>query len=295
MQYSFPMESDINGTPLDNLQESQTLLVEAWRSSPAFSVKIDTYFPLYAKLFGHLRGTNCTFIECGVLAGGSLFMWRKWLGKEARIIGVDLNPDAAKWENYGFEIFIGDQGDPIFWENLFKHVESFDALLDDGGHQSFQQVVTLNSALKAATNDCVVVIEDTASSYFQDFKKHGKFTFLAYAKSSTDLLLKKILNNSPGRISKISNPKELDIFQKVQSVEFFAGIVAYHVVTNLQTTSNLIKNMDSTDVSDFRYRGKKSTRVLWPTLFESKLITIKGGATLLRSIKMFLQSKKFLK
>jgi hypothetical protein len=270
-------------------------LIVAWKSSPAFSIKIDSYFPAYAKLFGHLRGTNCIFIECGVLGGGSLFMWKRWLGDKARIVGVDLNPEALKWKNHGFEIFIGDQGDPNFWSELFRTVGTFDALLDDGGHQSFQQIVTLNSALTAAERDCVIAIEDTATSYFHDFKKHGKYTFLSYAKSSTDLLLKKILNTSPGRISKISNPKELDIFQKVQSVEFFAGIVAYNVVANMPTTSNLIKNMDSTDITDFRYRGKKSTRVLWPTLFKSKAITIRGGATLLRSMKMFLQSKKILK
>jgi len=272
----------------------QELMLD-WQSSPAFSLKIDSYFPAYAKLFGHLRGTNCIFIECGVLGGGSLFMWKRWLGDKARIIGVDLNPEALKWKNHGFEIFIGDQGDPNFWNELFRTVGTFDALLDDGGHQSFQQIVTLNSALTAAKRDCVIAIEDTATSYFHDFKKHGKYNFLSYAKSSTDLLLRKILNTSPGRISKIQKSKELEIFQKVQSVEFFAGIVAYKVVIDMPTTSNLIKNMDSTDITDFRYRGKKSTRVLWPTLFKRKAITIKGGATLLRSIKMFLQSKKILK
>jgi len=270
-------------------------LVASWKTSPAFSLKIDSYFPAYAKLFGHLRGTNCIFIECGVLGGGSLFMWKSWLGDKARIIGIDLNPEALKWKDHGFEIFIGDQGDPNFWNEFFRTVGTFDALLDDGGHQSFQQIVTLNSALSAANRDCVIAIEDTATSYFHDFKKHGKYTFIAYAKSTTDLLLKKILNTSPGRIQKIENPKELDIFQKVQSVEFFSGIVAYHVVANGPATSNLIKNMDSTDISDFRYRGKKSTRVLWPMLFKRKSRTIRGGATLLRSLKIFLQSKKILK
>ena len=272
----------------------QELIVD-WKNSPAFSLKIDSYFPAYAKLFGHLRGTNCVFIEIGVLGGGSLFMWKRWLGDKARIIGVDLNPEALKWKNHGFEIYIGDQGDPNFWSEFFRIVGTFDALLDDGGHQSFQQIVTLNSALTAAKRDCVIAIEDTATSYFHDFKKHGQYNFLSYAKSSTDLLLRKILNTSPGRVSKIQKPKELEIFQKVQSVEFFAGIVAYKVVINMPTTSNLIKNMDSTDMTDFRYRGKKSTRVLWPTLFKRKTITTRGGATLLRSIKMFLQSKKILK
>ena len=39
---------------------------------------------------------------------------------KARIIGVDLNQNAKKWEKYGFDIFIGDQSDPEFWSNFRK-------------------------------------------------------------------------------------------------------------------------------------------------------------------------------
>jgi hypothetical protein len=91
------------------------------------------------------------------------------------------------------------------------------------------------------------------------------------------LLLRKILNSSPGRVSRIQKPKELEIFQKVQSIEFYGGIVAYHVVENLVEAANLIKNMEPADISDFRYAGKKSTSVLWPALFKKKTIKIDSG------------------
>ena len=32
-------------------------------------------------------------------------MWKNWLGDKARIIGIDLNPEAKKWVDTGFEIF----------------------------------------------------------------------------------------------------------------------------------------------------------------------------------------------
>ena len=35
------------------------------------------------------------FVEVGVADGGSLHMWRSYLGKKARIIGIDLNPIAT--------------------------------------------------------------------------------------------------------------------------------------------------------------------------------------------------------
>ncbi len=48
------------------------------------------------------------------------FMWRNFFGSKARIIGIDMNPNAKKWEKHGFEIFIGSQSDKNFWRNLCK-------------------------------------------------------------------------------------------------------------------------------------------------------------------------------
>jgi hypothetical protein len=222
-------------------------------------------------------------------------MWRQWLGKEARIIGVDLNPKAAKWERYGFEIFIGDQGDPIFWENLFKHIGPFDALLDDGGHQSFQQIITLHSAIAAARKDCVIAIEDTGTSYFKDFKAHGKYSFLSYAKSCTDLLQKSYLSTVPFRTRKLKIAPELGVFQKVHKIEFFPGIVAFNVNQKEAVTANLITNMKPEKISDFRFVGKKSALVQWPSLFNNKIVNVQGGATILRRIKLDVLAKKLLR
>ena len=83
------------------MRNSLAELIECWENSPFPSMKVTSYFPVYANLFENLRGTNCTFIETGILDGGSLHMWRNWLGKEARIIGIDLNPAAKKWEQHG--------------------------------------------------------------------------------------------------------------------------------------------------------------------------------------------------
>jgi len=93
-------------------------LIEAFQLSPYPTVKLNNYFQIYTDLFQHLIDSQCTFIEVGVLSGGSLFMWRKWLGNKARIIGIDLNPDALKWREFGFEVYIGDQGDPLFWQTI---------------------------------------------------------------------------------------------------------------------------------------------------------------------------------
>ena len=47
-------------------------------------------------------------------------MWREYLGPKAKIIGVDIDPECKALEADGFEIWIGDQGDPKFWEKFLK-------------------------------------------------------------------------------------------------------------------------------------------------------------------------------
>ena len=69
-------------------------------------------------------------------------MWKKFFGKKARIIGIELNPDAKRLEKFGFEIFIGDQSDPFFWKKFYKKVGKIDVLLDDGGHKKIQQITS---------------------------------------------------------------------------------------------------------------------------------------------------------
>jgi len=109
---------------------------DSFLKSPYFSLKHGNYFPIYDELLLKFVGQPITFIEIGVLEGGSLFMWRDFFGKNARVIGIDMNPEAAKWREHGFEIFIGDQSSPKFWKELHEKVGSVNVVLDDGGHRN---------------------------------------------------------------------------------------------------------------------------------------------------------------
>ena len=101
------------------MKEAETY--KAYLESPYRSLKHSTYFSSYDYCFSKFKGKPITFVEIGVLNGGSLLMWRKYFGEQARIIGVDLNPEAKRWEKEGFEIFIGSQSDITFW-NFFKFI-----------------------------------------------------------------------------------------------------------------------------------------------------------------------------
>ena len=253
-------------------------LISSYKSAPHPSFKVTNYFPIYVDLFGHLVGTSCVFIETGVLHGGSLFMWRSWLGDQARIIGIDLNPGATRWREHGFEIYIGDQGSPSFWNESLSSIGGFDALLDDGGHQSFHQIVTLAAAAKYGNTDSVVVVEDTLTSHMKEFSDHGTRSFLEFAKDSTDILSARNSQVWPGQYPAVRNKALMESYARVHSIEFFTGIVAYKLNAHSSVVPATVWNhQPAAAVTDHRYLGaSKSAVVDWPDPFTSTQVTVNG-------------------
>ena len=95
----------------------------AYLKSPYLSTKHSTYFRVYDELFRRYKDKKFTFVEIGILGGGSLFMWREFFGPNARIIGIDLNPNAKKWEKAKAltkYILYAGQKDVMIGKNIFK-------------------------------------------------------------------------------------------------------------------------------------------------------------------------------
>ena len=195
----------------------QDLSLNCFKASPHPSFKHTTYFDVYDELFKKFKNKPITFLEIGVLDGGSLFMWRKFFGKDARIIGVDLNPDAKKWEEHGFEIYIGSQSDPSFWENINQKIGPVDIVLDDGGHTYVQQIVTVEKVLDNITEGGLLVVEDTHTSYMDGFGNKA-LSFINYVNIWIERINSRFSDfaKSPG-------------CNRVWSVEIFESIVAFKI------------------------------------------------------------------
>jgi hypothetical protein len=227
------------------------------------SVKYNTYFNVYEHIFQKYIGQEITFVEVGVLDGGSLFMWRKFLGPQARIIGIDLNPAALKWNDYGFEIFIGSQSDPQFWQDFYKTVGSVDVLLDDGGHTNRQQIVTTAESIHHVKNGGVLVVEDVHSSYMATFGNPSKYSFINFSK--------KIIDSINSRYHSLQ--KTMPLFKDaVYSVEFFESFVVFNIDRLKCIESVMLKNNGETmNAADFRYE-KNYTEVLFRKLSRRKYL-----------------------
>ena len=211
------------------MNENDQGTFEIFKRSPVKSIKHSTYFNVYDNLFHKFKDKKIVFIEVGIFQGGSLFMWREYFGQQARIIGIDINPGAKKWEKYGFEIFIGSQSDTKFWKNFFKTVGKVDIMLDDGGHTFEQQIITAESVLDNIKDGGMLVVEDTHTSYMYDFGGISNTSFVSYAKNFIDGI--------NYRYEHFKNNKRHN--SNVFSLQFFESFVVFHVNKRLSTVESM--------------------------------------------------------
>jgi hypothetical protein len=163
-------------------------LIDCFNNSPRLSVKQTNFFDVYETLFAGYRNQNIILVEIGIFQGGSLFMWREYFGPNARIIGIDANPGAVELREHGFEIYIGDQADPVFWTEFFEQVGPIDILIDDGGHWNEQQIKTVAYCASHIRDGGILIVEDTQTSYYEWMGNPSRYSFVEYAKHLMDVI-----------------------------------------------------------------------------------------------------------
>lgn len=238
--------TDRLGTQAAPVQQ-RSRIEQCFEQAPALCVKHTSYFQAYEALLAQYVGQAITFVEVGVFNGGSLHMWRSYFGPQARIIGVDLNPAARKWEEEGFEIFIGDQSSERFWRDFYDAVGPIDILLDDGGHMNHQQLVTADHAFSHLNDGGMLIVEDAHTSYMPGFNSRPDRSFVEFGKHVVDA----VNSRYPG----IDTGATL-YGDRVWGVSFHESIVAFHIDRRRCFESSWISNQRSADVTqDFRHEG----------------------------------------
>lgn len=120
------------------------------------------YFEVYHRHLAKYVGRPVHVVEIGVYSGGSLGMWQHYFGPECHIYGVDIENECRRHQRDNVDIFIGDQADPAFWTEFRQQVPTVDIVIDDGGHLTHQQIVTLEALLPHIQNGGVYICEDVA-------------------------------------------------------------------------------------------------------------------------------------
>ena len=235
---------------------------EAFYASEILCTKHSSYFEVYDNHFDKFKDKEIIFVEIGVFEGGSLLMWRNFFGPKARIIGIDINPNAKVMEQKGFEIFIGDQSSELFWESFYQIVGDVDIILDDGGHYFDQQIKTLEIGIKHLKDDGIIMIEDTHTSYMKSYFGPNKFSFINYTK--------KIIDQINFRSETI--PKK-GFDKNYLSLKFYESIVVFEKNTSLNLEKSfMIDNNKGKFISTFNIQTTKKDNNLKEKLKAIKIL-----------------------
>lgn len=270
---------------IDSLNLDARELYEAWLSnSRNSSTKISSYFSAYAEQLAKYRNTKCTLVEIGVMEAGSLLTWKKWLGKNARVIGIDVNPNVKKFDGDGVEVIIGNQADPEFWKMLYNKIPEIDIVIDDGGHQFFQQIITFFAVLTMAKKQTALIFEDVATSFFESFfHEKNSNSFLDFTKQIIDnIILKQFFSRHNEKAwRKNLNLEIVKHYSKITGMSFYTGMVSVAIDPQHNIIPLTLYNTKEVEkFEDHRYAGDISgVDFVWPDAFNPKSVTIKGLAS----------------
>ena len=220
-----------------------------FKSSKRYSIKWSNYFEIYENILKKYVNKKITLVEVGVGDGGSLFMWRNFLGNKANIIGIELNPESKKLKKFGFKIFNGDQSNPNFWKNFYKKIGKIDVLIDDGGHTNLQQITTFMESFPFIRKGGLIIIEDTHTSYmnYKGFKNPSKNSFINFS----NVLIENIHRRNPMLKKKMN-----EFSKKIYSIEYYDSIACINInKKDLKTSQNLENNKKLRNFfTDFRFK-----------------------------------------
>ena len=146
------------------------------------------YFPIYETHLRRFRGKPVTVLEIGVSQGGSLQMWREYLGRRSLIVGIDIEPRVAALAERGIEIHVGDQSDPAFLATLVARYGRFDVVIDDGSHLPRHQIASIELLWEHLAEGGCYIVEDLHTNYWPEYgaRRGDPSSFMAWVGQRID-------------------------------------------------------------------------------------------------------------
>jgi hypothetical protein len=148
------------------------------------------YFPVYESHFDRFRNRPCFLLEIGVSKGGSLQLWKGYLGPYARVVGLDIDESCRRFEELQVSVRIGDQKDHEFLERVIAEFGTPDIVIDDGSHIMSDIRSTFEFLYSRMSPTGVYIIEDLHTAYWESYEgglgRPG--TFIEVAKHLVDQL-----------------------------------------------------------------------------------------------------------
>jgi len=137
------------------------------------------YFPAYEAHFARYINRPLTFLEIGCGQGGSLQMWKRYFGPHAQIIGLDIRPECAQFQEDQIAIRIGDQASHQFLAQVLEEFGTPDIVLDDGSHIMPHILESFRFLYHRTAANGIYMVEDLHTAYWDEFggglRRQGSF------------------------------------------------------------------------------------------------------------------------
>jgi cephalosporin hydroxylase len=117
-------------------------------------------------------------------------MWRRYFGPHAQIVGIDIRPECANFEEDQIAVRIGDQADSRFLGSVIEEFGRPDIVLDDGSHVMEHVVATFKFLYQHTSANGVYMVEDLHTAYWPEYGGglHQPGSFIELCKTLLDEL-----------------------------------------------------------------------------------------------------------
>jgi hypothetical protein len=178
------------------------------------------YFPIYESHFGRFVNRDVVLLEIGCGEGGSLQLWKRFLGPHARIVGVDIKPECESFEEDQISIRIGDQSDKSFLDKITKEFGVPDIVLDDGSHMMSHINATFETLYPVMSRNSVYMVEDLHTAYWQEYEG-GLKRKNSFIETCKDLIDELNADHSRGALP------ATDFTRSTLSMHFYDSVVVF--------------------------------------------------------------------
>ena len=117
-------------------------------------------------------------------------MWKRYFGPHAQIVGLDIRPESAEFEESQIAIRIGDQANPDFLYAVLEEFGTPDIVLDDGSHRMSDILASFECLYHSLDRNGVYMVEDLHTAYCAEYegglRREG--TFIEVCKGLIDEL-----------------------------------------------------------------------------------------------------------
>ena len=91
------------------------------------------YMHHYQDLFDPIKDEVKSILEIGVYLGNSLRVWSDYF-PNAKILGIDIDPECLNHAPSSADIFIGCQSEDTTLQKIISKYKEIDIIIDDGSH-----------------------------------------------------------------------------------------------------------------------------------------------------------------